>query len=57
MSHPSYPNNGNAGSTLVQRPKNWSIKINTPKTIKRKVNTTINLLGGVQAIIFHIQYF
>ena len=31
----------------------WSRTINTPKAIKKKLKTTVNLLGGVHAILNH----
>ncbi len=42
----------NGGSMPVSA-KKCSIKINNPPTKQRKLNITVNLVGGVQAICYH----
>ena len=39
-----------------QSATDWSSTIKTPKAIIRKVKKTVNLLGGVHAILNHIVF-
>jgi hypothetical protein len=42
----------NAGKMLYS-PRSNSIKINNPTAKQMKLNITVNLVGGVQAIYYH----
>ncbi len=41
------------GGSMPGNEKNCSIKINNPPAKQMKLNITVNLVGGVQAIYYH----